>query len=663
MIPLALAVIGLLLFSGLLALAWPARRMALRVSATGMGGACLLGLIGSAQSLISGTAPESLRAAWSLPIGELHVGSDALTAYFLLCISAVSGLAAWYGAGYLRAYTDRRATGVTQALFALLLASMVGVVIARDAVLFLVCWEVMTIASFFLVTFEDERSEVRRAGWVYLIASHVGVTALFVLFGVLYRHAGGSFDFARLAGHGMQPGAATACFLLAFVGFGTKAGLWPLHLWLPDAHPAAPSHVSAVMSGVMIKLGIYGLLRALAFLGPPTLWQGEFLLGIGIISALLGVLNALAQHDLKRLLAYHSVENMGIITIGLGLGLIGQVRGNPTLALLGYSGALLHVLNHGLFKSLLFEAAGSIHHATGTREMSLLGGLARAMPVTALCFLAGAIAICGLPPLNGFVSEWLVYLGAFRGATELGGGAAAASVAVIAMLALVGGLAVACFVKAYGVVFLGEPRRPAVAPHDASWSMRLPMALGALACVGIGLWPAGILALVSRPATLLAGAPGTSLDLPATVAPLTSVAVSVAALVVVLALVRVALLRRREVRSAATWACGYEAPSPRMQYTAASFAAPVLEPFAALLYGKRHEERPAGCFPERASHEVHHGDAAGERVLVPLVLGIARWLGRSRAIQHGRLQLYLVYILITLIALMAWQLSRTPWRP
>jgi len=285
------------------------------------------------------------------------------------------------------------------------------VVVARNGVLFLMSWELMSLASFFLVTLEDEKESVRRAGWIYLIAMHLGTAFLLAMFLLLGQNAA-SLDFERLSTAAAPSGVF---FLLAVIGFGTKAGFIPMHVWLPEAHPAAPSHVSAVMSGVMIKTGIYGLLRILTLLGPPAAWWGWTLVAIGIVSGILGVLYALAQHDLKRLLAYHSVENIGIIALGLGIGVLGISYSNPMMAALGFTGGLLHVVNHALFKSLLFLGAGSVLHATGTGELDRLGGLLKRMPVTGTTFLIGAVAISGLPPLNGFVSEFLIYLGVIAG--------------------------------------------------------------------------------------------------------------------------------------------------------------------------------------------------------------------------------------------------------
>jgi len=379
---------------------------------------------------------------------------------------------------------------------------------------------------------------------------------------------------------------------------------------------------------------------------------------VGVISGVAGVLHALAQHDLKRLLAYHSVENIGIIALGIGVGLLGQHAGQAAVALLGYAGALLHVLNHGLFKGLLFQGAGSVLHATGTRDIESQGGLLRRLPVTGLAFLVGSIAICGLPPLNGFVSEWLIYLGAFRGGSALPGGAVVAAVLVLPALALIGGLAVACFVKAFGVVFLGEPRTPhAEAVHEAGPAMRAAMAIGAGLCLVIGLWPAGALALVMPAASQLLG--GDARPLPA-LGPLPAITVMASLLIVVaatLALVRARLLRGRTVGTAATWGCGYAHPTPRMQYSATSFADPVLAPFAAALQIHRHGELPTGVFPAPVRYEQHIGDMAGERLLVPVGRRFLNMAGRLRVIQHGRMQLYLLYVLCTLVALVVWQLS------
>ena len=632
-------------------------RVALAVGTVACVIASLIGVVTAGYLLLFGGTAE-MQASWHVPVGELRVGVDALSAFFLLCIYVVSGLAAVYGAGYLGSHGHHRALAPAVFFFALLVAAMTGVALARDGVLFLVAWELMSLAGYFLVTFEHERDEVRRAGMVYLIASHIGVVFLFILFTIFARH-GGDFSFASIAQAGApEASLANACFLLAIVGFGTKAGFWLLHTWLPEAHPAAPSHVSATMSGVMIKMGIYGLLRTLTFLGPPPLWWGILLIVIGALSGVLGILHALAQHDLKRLLAYSSVENVGIVVLGVGLGLLGQSTANPAMSFLGYAGAVLHTLNHGLFKGLLFQGAGSVLLATGTKEIDALGGLSRKMPVTALTFLVAAVAISGLPPLNGFVGEWLIYVAAFRGGTSLEGAAAVATIAVIPTLALIGGLAAACFVRAYGITFLGTSRTEAAsAAHDPSLAMRIPMLLAAALCVTIGLWPDAALRLVERPTLVLVGAATAPDPMLGSLIAITRVSLVLLGLAVLLTLLRRRLLHRRQVTAGPTWGCGYELPSPRMQYTAASFAEPVLGPFEATLHRRTDEERPIGYFPREAHHERHPGDLAGERIIVPIMRRMLTVFGRLRIVQHGRVQLYLVYILVTVVVVLLWQLS------
>ncbi len=649
--------IGLLIGSALgAAVAFRADRSSLAIGTAGSILACVTGAAASIAALVS-SLEESFLADWPLPIGEIHVGLDSLSAFFLACIFVISGLVTVYGAGYLRPYIGKRRLAPALTFFNLLVAAMVALVIARDGIFFLVAWEVMSFASFFLVTFENDREDVRRAGMTYLIASQLGVAFLFAMFALL-GHSAGSFNFDSFAGNVPAGGSlAGICFLLAVVGFGTKAGFVPLHIWLPDAHPAAPSHVSALMSGVMIKMGIYGLLRTLLFLGSPPAWWGALLVGIGIVTGISGVLHALTQRDIKRLLAYSSVENIGIIALGLGVGIIGQSHGNGAVAFLGYAGALLHVFNHGLFKSLLFEGAGSVLHATGTRNIESLGGLYRHMPVTGLTFLAGSLAICGLPLFNGFASEWLVYLGAFQAGSGLPAAWGVTAIAAIPALALIGALAVACFVRAFGVVFLGESRTEAVTgAHEAGIAMRLPMIVTAVLCAVVGIWPAGALRLIAPAVQMFTHAAATTETLESLTA-ITRIASVLAGLVIVLVLARKVLLRGREVSQAPTWGCGYALPTPRMQYSAASFVEPLLRPFMALIPIRVRRDGPNGFFPVKATYEERLGDAAGERVLAPASRAFIQALSRVRIIQQGRIQLYLVYIAATLVILLVWQLA------
>lgn len=333
----------------------------------------------------------------------------------------------------------------------------------------------MSVSSFFLVLFENEKKDVPKAAWTYLVATHIGTLFLLAMF-IILGNASGSFDFSSW--NMLFPGALTSVvFVLAVIGFGTKAGFIPMHVWLPEAHPAAPSFVSALMSGAMIKTGIYGLVRIVTFLGVPCIWWGYMLIVIGIVSGILGILLALAQHDLKRLLAYSSIENVGIISIGIGLGILGLSLNNPVLIIFGFTAGLLHVVNHAFFKGLLFLGAGAVLHATGTREMDIMGGLFKKMPLTGLFFLIGSAAICGLPPLNGFLSEFIIYFVSFKNIIGHSN-SIIVYLAVIASLALIGGLAVACFSKVVGIVFSGEPRSPVCHnAHEAGILMRLSMGL------------------------------------------------------------------------------------------------------------------------------------------------------------------------------------------
>lgn len=626
--------------------------------------AAVLGCIPAMRVLLSNVSEPliSLRSTPSpIPWGEVFIEVDPLTAWFLLPTLLLSALAAIYGVGYLRPWRGKRSLGPIWFFYCLLVLGMMLVLLARNAVLFLYAWELMAIASFFLVTFEHERQSVREAGWIYLIATHLG-TAFLLAFFLLLGHETGSLDFNVWAQKGIHTqGLANVLFLLSVIGFGTKAGFMPLHVWLPEAHPAAPSHVSALMSGVMIKTGIYGLMRAFTFLGTPPLWWGWGLVAIGLSSGVLGVLFALAQHDLKRLLAYHSVENIGIIALGLGVGLLGMSTGSAVLMVLGFGGGLLHVLNHALFKGLLFLAAGAVAHGTGTREMDHLGGLLKRMPWMAVVFLVGAVAISGLPPLNGFVSEFLIFLGAFKGGISTSGPVAVPLVVVVAGLALIGGLAVACFTKAFGIVFLGEPRSEHIShAHETGWSMRVPMLLLAAGCVGIGLFaPVVVAGLQKVLENVTAQQPElVRITLATTSISLTFVvigAVTFLLLVAMLVLVRRGLLADRRVEEGVTWGCGYAQPAARIQYTASSFAQPLTDLFRPLLGTKKKITAPRGLFPTEAALKTETPDLSREEMYRPMFERCEAWLSQLRWLQHGNVQLYILYIAATLMVLLVWK--------
>lgn len=656
---LLLTGLGVLLASGLAALPWRDGLRAGRVAAAGSVLGCGLVTVPAVRALVGWDAP-SLDLPWPVPLGSFSLGIDALSGFFVLVVALLGALAAVYGVGYLAHAAGPRRLGVPWCLYTLLLASMLVVVTARDGVLFLVAWEVMSLASFFLVTFEDGREEVREAGWTYLLATHLGTAFLLALFLVLAQSGSLRFDtFPELPAP-----LASVAFLLAVVGFGTKAGFWPLHVWLPEAHPAAPSHVSAVMSGVMLKTGIYGLLRVLTVLGPPPRWWGWLLVGIGVTSGVLGVLFALAQHDLKRLLAYHSVENIGIIALGCGLGVLGLTFDLPVMAALGFAGALLHVLNHAIFKGLLFLGAGSVLHATGTRDLDHLGGLERAMPVTSRTFLVGAAAISGLPPLNGFVSELLIFLAALAGVSERAAGVAVPATVAMASLGLIGGLAAACFAKAYGVVFLGAPRRAHEgAACDPGLGMRTAMIVLAALCFVIGLGGSWLVPRLAPAVARLTGLPGEELvgvlglDVRRILLAVGWLGALFLVGVLALARVRAWLLRGREVGSSPTWDCGYAAPTARMQYTASSFAQPIVDLFSLVLRTRTAEVRPAGVFPTGAHLATETPDVAAAGVYRPGFGALARLFERLHGLQQGRVQVYVAYIAMALLVLLVWQLG------
>ena len=473
-----------------------------RIAAILMCAAALAGLSGAFLGLglrpgIDGAAvagfPWPIAGPPSLGADGGLVGIDGLSAFFLVPVFLVGGLGSIYGLGYWPQAHRPASARRLQLFWGILVAGMALLLVAKHALTFILGWEIMALSSFFLIAAEDREAESRRAGFIYLIATHIGSLSIFAMF-ALWKWTTGSFALGPIAAGAAGIGALSALFFLALIGFGLKAGIMPLHFWLPGAHANAPSHVSAMLSGVVLKMGVYALVRFVFLLpeAPPS-WGGA-VLGLGMIGGLLGVVFAIAQHDLKRLLAYHSIENVGIIMMGLGLAMLGRSAHRSDWLVLGLAGCLLHVWNHSLFKSLLFLGAGAAIRGARTRRIDLMGGLAKSMPWTAALFLVGAVAICGLPPLNGFVSELLVYLGLFR-TVGLPGEPVSAAVVAAPVLAMIGALALACFVKVYGIAFLGSSRRPdsgrlSGGVRESPVSMLAPMSVLALCCALIGCVPA-----------------------------------------------------------------------------------------------------------------------------------------------------------------------------
>jgi hydrogenase-4 component B len=596
-----------------------------------------------------------VRAPWSVPGGEIVVAIDGLSALFLVPVFLLPALGSIYGLAYWRQADHPTSGRRLRVFYGLLTAGLALLVVARHAVLFLAGWETMAIAAFFLVATEDHDAAVRESGFVYLLATRFGTLALFAMFAVLQR-ATGSLAFARPPG-GLSGGAATAVFVLALIGFGLKAGAMPLHVWLPGAHANAPSHVSAVMSGVLIKAGIYGLLRVTTLVDHPPAWWGLLVLAVGVVSGVIGVAFALGQHDIKRLLAYHSVENIGIILLGLGLALLGRTHERGDLVLLGVTGALLHVWNHGLFKALLFFAAGAVVHATGTREIDQLGGLLKRMPTTGMLFLVGAVAICGLPPLNGLVSELLIYLGLLRATAAATPGALWLVGAMAApALALVGALALACFVKVFGAAFLGEPRSAAAAgAHEASSAMTAPMAVLAASCFFIGAGAPLCAPLLDFAARAWAP-PRIALPALAATAPLAWISILALALGATVAVLALALRARTRgaTDDVGTWDCGYAAPTARMQYSASSFADSLVGLFAWALRPRVHRPRLGGPFPDpRARFHSEVPEVVLERAITPAFHLAGRLAEAARRVRRPSVNAYLLSVLLGLLLLAA----------
>lgn len=624
------------------------------VGVSGAVSASVVGLIPAVKTLLH-PAAETLSLPWPVPMGSFSILLDPLSSFFLVPVFILTASAAVYGAGYMKSDSEKY-SGLPWSAFNLLSAGIVMVLISANAVLFMLAWEVMAVASFFLVIFDHEKAQVRRAAYIYLTAGAAGALALMFAFSLLGAQAA-ALDFALFKRP--QGVLAAVAFLAFLLGFGLKAGIIPLHIWLPEAHPAAPSHVSAVMSGIMIKTGIYGLIRVLSLLTPWEPWWGWTLLISGLLSCLLGIIFALAQHDLKRLLAYSSIENIGIIILALGLGVLGSTMQMPALAALAFGGALLHVLNHALFKGLLFMGAGAVLHGTGTVEMEALGGLSRRMPGTARLFILGAAAACALPPLNGFAGEFIIYLGAFSG---LNGPAniVLAALLALAVLSAAGALALAVFAKAAGAVFLGEPRTQAAAnAHNSTPLMMAGMLMLAIACVLSGF--ASPLLILPVSAALGAGfGPQTAQVFSAVAATpliyLSAAFFALAAIVWILAEKRNYFLSGKKAAIGPTWDCGYILPTARMQYGASSFSRPLTDFFQPVLRKTLNFPVIAGYFPGKASFSSEARSVIFEHLYTPVFIRLRGLAFRFSWLQHGRLQFYILYIVAALMALLLWKL-------
>lgn len=583
---------------------------------------------------------------------------DRLSAFFILVVNLTVFTGFLYAKGYLEPYYESKNSlrfSIHYIAYLWLYFSMILVVMIRDGLSFLIVWEIMALSSFLLVVFDAEERSIMKTGVNYLIQMHVGMFLIVFAFLLVNKATGQmSFDALKLyfSNHSNLP-----VFLLFFIGFGIKAGFIPLHTWLPLAHPAAPSHVSGVMSGVMIKMGIYGILRVLISVQSDLWWIGIIILSVSLISGILGVMMAIVQHDLKRLLAYHSIENIGIIGIGIGLGVIGLATNNAALSLLGFSGGLLHVLNHSLFKSLLFFNAGSVYQAAHSRNIEHLGGLMKRMPYTAIFFLIGSLAICGLPPFNGFISEYLIYLGIFKSLSAANLNQSIIALLSLTGLALIGGLAIFCFTKAFGMVFLGEPRSEnASKAGEVSKSMIYPQYILLFFILFIGLASVYFVQPVFKTISTSFAIADVSTVTGPSIKNLTQISLLGGIFVIIiigLLVYRHFHLKNKQVETGPTWGCGYTAASSKLQYTATSYADNYVKLANPLLHAKTITRgiREDEIFPEKRTFETHSQDSFKKYLIDKPVSFLLELLKKIAVMQTGQIQHYILYLFVYMLIL------------
>ena len=651
----------------IVALIAPSDRIARGATAIGAASGSVAGLVVALAVLATGDRFELVRPDMIAVAGGIAIQLDSLGALFLALVCSVGLFAAVYGFTYTADYDGRRSLRFFGLMFNAFLLGMSLVPCAANVFTFLFAWELMAVASYFLVMTEHESSDARAAGLWYAAMTHFGFVLLLPMFLIMAPAPGATaFVDLRAGASALPPAARSTVFALALAAFGSKAGVVPLHVWLPRAHPAAPSHVSALMSGVMIKLGVYGLLRVTAdFLGTGPAWWGGLVLAVGSLSALGGVLYALTENDLKRLLAYSSVENVGVIFLGIGAALVLQSYGLPALAMVGFGAALLHTVNHACFKTLLFLAAGNVLRGARTRNMEQMGGLIKGMPVTAMAFLIGSAAAAALPPLNGFASEWMVFQALLSGAQIAKPEVAIGSPLAVGVLALTSGLAAATFVKAFGISFLAMPRSDAAAaarePHWSAWT-----ALGAFAAatVVLGLFAPSAIAAMYRIVESVTATPRNvtggggiwllSAHGVAAVSPLL-----IAVLVASVAFVAFASIRARgfDVRVADTWGCGRIRQTARMEYTSSAFAEPLRRIFSELY--RPTEDFSVSVHPEARliirsiTYTTRIVPWIEKALYEPVTRGARAIAASVRRLQAGSVHLYLLYIAAALMAALA----------
>ena len=588
--------------------------------------------------------------------GDIPLRIDPLSAWFILIINLTSFTGVVYGSAYLNSYPVQPSlVSFHWILYLLFNASMIIVVMVQHSIAFIVAWEVMSLSSMFLVLFDYTNPKVLKAGINYMVQMHISVVLLTIAFIWVYFKTG-TFDF-RGIGVFFSFNPNIWLFLVFFTGFGLKAGFLGLHTWLPAAHPAAPSHISGVMSGVIVKMGIYGIIRIITFLKTDWAILGGIVLTLSLLTAIFGIMNAAVHRDFKKMLAYCTIENIGLIGIGMGLGMIGIAEGNVVLATLGFAGSLIHVLNHSLYKSLLFFSAGSVYTQTHTRDMDKLGGLIRKMPKTAMLFLAGALAIGGLPPLNGFISEFLIYSGVLTGIKSAGIEQATLMILTFAGMSLIGGISVLAFTKAFGTIFLGIPRQNLKqTPAEVSFVMLLPQYIIIASMLFVAFFPGIIIGMAGRVLNSFSFSGITfSMDyIKGYISVMKNISIASAVFLGITGLVFV--LRRfiisgNAIENSTTWGCGYQAPESGMQYTGKSFSKSFGKLMNFILIEKKsYNEIDRGeIFPASRSYRSFYLDIFDNKIIDPVIHLITRFMNLFQFIQNGRIQAYVIYGIVFIL--------------
>jgi len=594
--------------------------------------------------------------------GLIPIRIDYLSAWFILVISFTFLTGVWYGVRYMKKYIDQSDNLALHAVaFILLYTSLIDICIVQNSIAFLVVWEIMALTSFIVVIFEHYKSSTLRAGFNFLIQSHICILFLTIAF-MWVKVKTGSFDFNTIASFTASQTNLTgfALFILFFTGFAIKAGFVPFHTWLPLAHPAAPAHISGIMSGVIIKIGIYGILRVLMLIKTDMITVGYFILFVSVITGLYGVMLAIVQHNLKKLLAYHSIENIGIIGIGIGLGTLGLGYNNQLLILSGFGGALLHVLNHSLFKSLLFFSAGNVYQASHSMNIESMGGLIKKMPHTGYLFLLGSLAICGLPPFNGFISEFFLYNGLFHGLVTANFKLILFIVFSILGLVAIGGLAFICFTKAFGIVFLGHSREKMHLEQNIEEPQRIwPMYMIGLLIIIIGLFPMLFNTYLINVVSLYQPQldPMAKLQFGEILINLTKVgwySLGFVSLVFAVYYLKLLVTRKRSIDMGPTWGCAYSGQTGKMQYTASSFVRSYRKLAEPVLSIKKEKAEAKGLYPKNIMQKTHANDKLETWLIDKPILLIRKILNSFVFLQNGNIQAYILYgfVFVSLALLM-----------